>query len=74
MEVGPKALVPQGWHAPKTNHSLPQAVTPNFFCREKEPYTHVLKIKESYTLLKNSYNTYKFIRRLGLAVRIREMG
>jgi hypothetical protein len=53
MEVGPKALVPQGWHAPKTSHSLPQALTPNFF-GEKEPYTHVLKIKESYTPPKNA--------------------
>ena len=40
--------------------------------RGKEPYTHVLKIKESYTPPKNSDNTYKFIARLGLVVRIRE--
>jgi hypothetical protein len=40
----------------------------------KEPYTHVLKIKESDTPPKNSDNTYKFIGRLGLVVKIREKG
>jgi hypothetical protein len=50
---------------------LPQC---GYYYGKKNHIPHVLKIKESYTPPKISDNTYKFIGRLGLVVRIREKG